>query len=532
MKAIKLSAPMIFITMLAGCQLPESTTLDSLDGSHSYGKILVHSRGNAAGSSITEAKINIVQVQIRGKSGKYLVFTDQNFELKLTQLDSAFGSILAKAQVPDGSYDQIRLITADTGNVTLSDGTQHELKVPSGPQTGIKVFLDTPVEVSHGKIALVALEFDLSHSFVAKGNGTFNFKPVVRVTDRVIDDPNPDGSTENPDTVGAGAEPDTGTGTGTGTDTGTGTGTDRSWHWHWHRHWHRHWYRHRHRLRLRQPHRFPGDRNLMKPALSTPLFLLALFTALAAPPAGAAGSGEATHLISAGAGIASPSLTSALTENPAGLSYNQGFRLLGAGSTQNSDPGISQLGLGAYFGNGTLGGAIQLDSDMSSGASGQSFSNRSNLSLGFAADVKSLNTSLGLSCGAALGSSFSLSCSDFGAIYNPTGTTRVGVELITSGTPTLIGAGIATDASKDVTLALDAGADWNGNGLGLKPGVVVRASSLQLAAGYGFSLDNGATSFITKDISVGLGLDAGKSFHVQAYYNQLAKFYLGAALKF
>jgi hypothetical protein len=69
----------------------------------------------------------------------------------------------------------------------LKDGSTFNMKVPSGPQPGVKVFISPPVEVATGLSAELLLDFDLSKSFVVKGNPNtpagingFNFKPVIR----------------------------------------------------------------------------------------------------------------------------------------------------------------------------------------------------------------------------------------------------------------------------------------------------------------------------------------------------------------
>jgi hypothetical protein len=67
---------------------------------------------------------------------------------------------------------------------------------------------------------------------------------------------------------------------------------------------------------------------------------------------------EMAHTLSAGAGIASPSMTSALFENPAGLFTNQQTKFLGEAAWTNSN--LNPLGLGGLFflGNGFVGGGL------------------------------------------------------------------------------------------------------------------------------------------------------------------------------
>src|SRR5690606_25865707 len=74
------------------------------------------------------------------------------------------------------------------------------------------------------------------------------------------------------------------------------------------------------------------------------------------PLAHAIGSGgERNHLLSVGAGISSPSVTTAIGENPAGLVNNQRFKLLAAAYSENSD--FDPLGYSGtvFTGTGSVG---------------------------------------------------------------------------------------------------------------------------------------------------------------------------------
>ena len=79
----------------------------------------------------------------------------------------------------------IRMHVTDS-KVILKDSTEFDLKIPSGSSSGLKVKIDPPIDVSSGQNIDVLLDFDVSKSFVAKGNwkeekiNGFNFKPVVR----------------------------------------------------------------------------------------------------------------------------------------------------------------------------------------------------------------------------------------------------------------------------------------------------------------------------------------------------------------
>jgi len=139
---------------------------------------------------IEEARINIIKVELR-KAGEdledpYLNIFEDNVELNLVDLRNGITSQLLDIEVPAGNYDLIRLYV-DNASLSVKDGDRYDVKVPSGAQTGIKIFVKPEIEVGDGITAELLLDFDLSKSFVLKGNYRtpagikgFNFKPVIR----------------------------------------------------------------------------------------------------------------------------------------------------------------------------------------------------------------------------------------------------------------------------------------------------------------------------------------------------------------
>src|SRR3989337_2948406 len=83
---------------------------------------------------------------------------------------------------------KIRLVVS-SGYIKLEDERSFDLKVPSGSESGIKVFPDPPIEVNGGLTTDLILDFDVSRSFIPIPNAEtkvdkitgFNFHPVIRV---------------------------------------------------------------------------------------------------------------------------------------------------------------------------------------------------------------------------------------------------------------------------------------------------------------------------------------------------------------
>ncbi|MBT3202856.1 MAG: DUF4382 domain-containing protein [Gammaproteobacteria bacterium] len=105
--------------------------------------------------------------------------------------------LLENVEIPAGSYNQIRLgVNAEYDDVMDSyitiAGTQHELRVPSGSQTGLK--LNTPFTVAAGTAdmtvaddnSVYTIDFDLRKSITdPKGQPGYILKPVLRLIQNI-----------------------------------------------------------------------------------------------------------------------------------------------------------------------------------------------------------------------------------------------------------------------------------------------------------------------------------------------------------
>jgi len=140
---------------------------------------------------VSEAKVSIDSVVIRrtGESdlgNPFITVTTEAATYDLLTLQNGVTATLAELNVPEGDYDLIRLYV-DSASVTLRDGDSFEAFVPSGAQTGIKVFIEPEISVQGGLTSELLLDVDVSKSFILKGNmfapagvNGFNFKPVIR----------------------------------------------------------------------------------------------------------------------------------------------------------------------------------------------------------------------------------------------------------------------------------------------------------------------------------------------------------------
>lgn len=150
---------------------------------------------------ISEANVTIFKVDARYKGdsmegdennddegNSFIVLMEEERDFNLLNLTNGITETLADIEVPAGSYDLIRIYVKGV-NVVLNDGRTFDLKVPSGEQTGIKVFVKPSINVSGEISSDLLLDFDVSRSFIPKGNidnisgiTGFNFKPVIKAS--------------------------------------------------------------------------------------------------------------------------------------------------------------------------------------------------------------------------------------------------------------------------------------------------------------------------------------------------------------
>ncbi len=144
---------------------------------------------DAPGEEVESAMIWVSGVSVVGDAGSYVISSD-TASYDLLNLQGGVTAYLGSAEIPVGSYNQLRVVV-DSARVTLKDpltftsGSNSELmKVPSGSTSGLKVNLGN-VQVVPGETVLL-VDFDVSRSFVFQGPPggpmSASFKPVIHAT--------------------------------------------------------------------------------------------------------------------------------------------------------------------------------------------------------------------------------------------------------------------------------------------------------------------------------------------------------------
>lgn len=142
--------------------------------------------------NVSEANVTISKIEVRkvsdGEGNPFITVTEDDYTYNLKTLMNGLTADLPEIEIPVGRYDLVRLYVADA-SVKLTNGEVFDLTVPSGAQTGIKVFIRPEIVVEGGLSSELLIDFDLSKSFVVQGNPItpagivgFIFKPVIRAT--------------------------------------------------------------------------------------------------------------------------------------------------------------------------------------------------------------------------------------------------------------------------------------------------------------------------------------------------------------
>ncbi len=201
-KIEKMNNPAKFWCMLGAFILLGSCSSDGDHSARETGKVVVRlTDAPFPFSMVAEANVTIFKLDARmlaedggeetsneGMDGapSYQVLMEEEMPLNILQLSNGITTVLAETDLPAGSYDLVRVYVKGI-NIVLTDGTTYDLKVPSGAESGIKVFVMPHLLVTGGLTSDLLLDFDVSRSFVPKGNASsldgilgFNCKPVIK----------------------------------------------------------------------------------------------------------------------------------------------------------------------------------------------------------------------------------------------------------------------------------------------------------------------------------------------------------------
>lgn len=165
-----------------------SSSSTSRSGASSEPSTLTISITDSVIDSAQEVWIQFTGVTIQPADGDAIDFTFNNAkDINLLSLQGTRHTDLVHDEtVPLGNYDWIRLNVnaSNDGNndsyIKLDDGSVHELWIPSGSQTGLKI--NTGFEVTETNELKLMIDFDLRKS-VVESAGEYKLRPTLRMVD-------------------------------------------------------------------------------------------------------------------------------------------------------------------------------------------------------------------------------------------------------------------------------------------------------------------------------------------------------------
>lgn len=145
---------------------------------------------DAAVDDVTEVWVQFTAVTLKPASGEAQVYafdTPKDYDL-LSLQNGVTAELLPDTRVPVGEYEWIRLaVNAEFDNVYDSyvmtdNGSQLELRVPSGSQSGLK--LVSGITVTQNRSTNIVLDWDLRKALTdPPGQPGLHLRPALRVTD-------------------------------------------------------------------------------------------------------------------------------------------------------------------------------------------------------------------------------------------------------------------------------------------------------------------------------------------------------------
>jgi Domain of unknown function (DUF4382) len=180
MKTRVLSVIISFFILLS-CS-DQTTNVDPVDQNGRIKMYLVDSPSTLDSVIICVTRVEVHKAGSDSTSG-WFVINDSTRYFDLLQLTNGASAVLGDTSLAPGQYTQIRLIIGE-GSYVIDQGVKHDLEIPSGSQTGIKLTHQFTIEP--GKLYELLLDFNVDKSIIITGNGKYKLKPTIRVIPIVI----------------------------------------------------------------------------------------------------------------------------------------------------------------------------------------------------------------------------------------------------------------------------------------------------------------------------------------------------------
>lgn len=137
-----------------------------------------------------EVNIFVERVEVNNteSNGGWIEVATPEVSVDLLELTNGNMQLLGSEDLEPGTYEQIRLILNNEKNNLVVGDQVHDLFVPSGEQTGVKINVNA--EIEEGITYSLLLDFDVARSIVERGNEKsgirYLLKPVINATSQAV----------------------------------------------------------------------------------------------------------------------------------------------------------------------------------------------------------------------------------------------------------------------------------------------------------------------------------------------------------
>lgn len=123
--------------------------------------------------------VDVEGIEYAVDSGEFVSLSITPAIVNLMDLTNGKDTLLGNVELEAGQkVTQVRLILGDDNTLVLADNSEINITTPSAQTSGLKINIQSSANTTSGYKVLI--DFDAEKSVVAKGNGDYSLKPVLR----------------------------------------------------------------------------------------------------------------------------------------------------------------------------------------------------------------------------------------------------------------------------------------------------------------------------------------------------------------
>lgn len=164
-------------------------TCDNASDETKTGTLLIRAfdapfKGNVEHIYLDINSVSIHRAEDDDSTSGWIVVSEEDTIIDFLTLVNGEMTSLVDSEMEPGHYSQIRLLLGDSSAIVV-DGVSHELRVPSGSQSGVKLNINFDIEPD--ELIELYLDFDAERSINKHPNqDRYSLQPTFRVIKKVL----------------------------------------------------------------------------------------------------------------------------------------------------------------------------------------------------------------------------------------------------------------------------------------------------------------------------------------------------------